>query len=409
MKYYYLDHAATTPLAREVLDAMMPYLTGEYGNASTLYALGQHAKAAVEESRRKIAATLGARPSEIYFTSGGTEADNWALMGACALQKKLRRRSCGGQDCREAASGGKTEAPLHIITDQIEHHAVLHTCRYLEEQGVSVTYLPTDRNGRVQPSDVRAALQPNTVLVSIMAANNEIGTLEPIREIGEMLHRHQEESGQRILFHTDAVQAYGHIPLQADALGVDLLSASGHKLNGPKGIGFLYIRRDLALPELLHGGAQERGRRAGTENTAGIVGLARASELAFAELPGRMEKETAVREHLIRRILQEIPDTYLNGDPVHRLPNNVNICFRGAESELLLLLLNEQRIYAGAGSACASGSLKPSHVLTAIGASPEDASCSLRFSIGPETTTKEIDEVVEHLKPMVARLRARSM
>lgn len=410
MKYYYLDHAATTPLSHEVLEAMLPYLTEEYGNASTLYTLGQHAKSAVESSRRCIAETIGARASEIYFTGGGTESDNWALRGACEMGRQLLSARSSDADTGEGSDASQHcggEAPLHIITDAIEHHAVLHTCRYLEKQGVSVTYLPVDRNGRVNPADVMAAIRPQTILVSIMAANNEIGTLEPISEIGACLRRHREASGQRILFHTDAVQAYGHMPLSVDALGVDLLSASGHKLNGPKGIGFLYIRRGVQLPALLHGGAQERGLRAGTENTAGIVGLARAAKLACKDLPERMKAESVVRDHLIHRLCTEIPDTHRNGDPVHCLPNNANVCFRGAEAELLLLLLNEQHIYASAGSACASGSLHPSHVLTAIGASAADAGSSLRLTIGPETTLQDIDEVVERMKPLVAQLRRR--
>lgn len=375
MKDYYMDHAATTPLSKEALEAMMPYLTTEYGNASTVYTYGQRAKAAVERSRRTIAATIGAKPSEIYFTSGGTESDNWALIGAA-----------------EAGKRG------HIITDQIEHHAILHTCAYLEKRGFNVTYLPVDHEGHVDPDAVMAAIRPDTLLVSIMVANNEIGTIEPIAEIGARLQKYAEETGQRILFHTDAVQAYAHIPLNVDELKVDLMSASSHKLNGPKGVGFLYVRRGVKLPSFLHGGEQERGRRAGTENVAGIVGFARAAELACGvntQVPAlacgvkpqpmtstsdtdtdttsttsahaaassidrmaqRIAQESAVRDHLIQRLLDEIPYTSLNGDPTHRLPNNVNVCFKYIEGETLLLLLNEKHIYASAGSACASGSL----------------------------------------------------
>lgn len=385
MKDYYMDHAATTPLSKEALEAMMPYLTTDYGNASTVYTYGQRAKAAVERSRRTIAATIGAKPSEIYFTSGGTESDNWALIGAAEAGK------CG-----------------HIITDQIEHHAILNTCAYLEKRGFDVTYLPVDREGHVDPDAVMAAIRPDTLLVSIMVANNEIGTIEPIAEIGARLQKHTEETGQRILFHTDAVQAYAHIPLDVDELKVDLMSASSHKLNGPKGVGFLYVRRGVKLPSFLHGGEQERGRRAGTENVAGIVGFARAAEVACGVLDTRIPSESAVRDHLIQRLLDEIPYTSLNGDPTHRLPNNVNVCFKYIEGETLLLLLNEKHIYASAGSACASGSLEPSHVLRAIGIAHEDAYGSLRLTIGPETTIADVDEVVDLMKPIIAQLREQS-
>lgn len=415
MKDYYMDHAATTPLSKDALEAMMPYLTTDYGNASTVYTYGQRAKAAVERSRRTIAATIGAKPSEIYFTSGGTESDNWALIGAA-----------------EAGKRG------HIITDQIEHHAILNTCAYLEKRDFDVTYLPVDREGHVDPDAVMAAIRPDTLLVSIMVANNEIGTIEPIAEIGARLQKHAEETGQLILFHTDAVQAYAHIPLDVDELKVDLMSASSHKLNGPRGVGFLYLRRGVKLSSFLHGGEQERGRRAGTENVAGIVGFARAAELAcdvnpqpmspssgtgtavpsttaahaavssLDRMAQRIAQETAVRDHLIQRLLDEIPYTSLNGDPTHRLPNNVNVCFKYIEGETLLLLLNEKHIYASAGSACASGSLEPSHVLRAIGVAHEDAYGSLRLTIGPETTIADVDEVVDLLKPIIAQLREQS-
>ncbi len=415
MKDYYMDHAATTPLSKDALEAMMPYLTTDYGNASTVYTYGQRAKAAVERSRRTIAATIGAKPSEVYFTSGGTESDNWALIGVA-----------------EAGERG------HIITDAIEHHAILNTCAYLEKRGFDVTCLPVDHEGHVDPDAVMAAIRPDTLLVSIMAANNEIGTIEPIAEIGARLQKHAEETGQRILFHTDAVQAYAHIPLHVDELKVDLMSASSHKLNGPKGVGFLYVRRGVKLPSFLHGGEQERGRRAGTENVAGIVGFARAAELAcgatpqpmtstadtdtaaistagthaaessLAPMAQRIAQESTVRDHLIKRLLDEIPNTSLNGDPTHRLPNNVNVRFKYIEGETLLLLLNEKHIYASAGSACASGSLAPSHVLTAIGIPHEDARGSLRLTIGPETTIADVDEVVDLMKPIIAHLRAQS-
>ena len=463
MKDYYMDHAATTPLSKDALEAMMPYLTTDYGNASTVYSYGQRAKAAVERSRRTIAATIGAKPSEIYFTSGGTESDNWALIGACeagreqiAKAHRSVENELHGKDSMQLRSSDQTEAlqpqasPTavdlesqsicnalmkcgHIITDAIEHHAILNTCAYLEKRGFDVTYLPVDREGHVNPDAVMAAIRPDTLLVSIMVANNEIGTIEPIAEIGARLQKHAEETGQRILFHTDAVQAYAHIPLDVDELKVDLMSASSHKLNGPKGVGFLYLRRGVKLPSFLHGGEQERGRRAGTENVAGIVGFARAAELACGTNPQpmvsgsgtdtattstaessidrmaqRIAQESAVRDHLIQRLLDEIPYTSLNGDPTHRLPNNVNVCFKYIEGETLLLLLNEKHIYASAGSACASGSLEPSHVLRAIGIAHEDAYGSLRLTIGLETTIADVDEVVDLMKPIIAQLREQS-
>lgn len=410
MKDYYMDHAATTPLSKEALEAMMPYLTTEYGNASTVYTYGQRAKAAIERSRRTIATTIGAKPSEIYFTSGGTESDNWALISTCEagreqLSKTLQpQATAAAVDQKYRCSSKASMKCGHIITDQIEHHAILHTCAYLEKRGFDVTYLPVDHEGHVDPDAVMAAIRPDTLLVSIMVANNEIGTLEPIAEIGARLQKHAAETGQRILFHTDAVQAYAHIPLDVDELKVDLMSASSHKLNGPKGVGFLYVRRGVKLPSFLHGGEQERGRRAGTENVAGIVGFARAAELAC----GVNTQESAVRDHLIKRLLDEIPYTSLNGDPTHRLPNNVNVCFKYIEGETLLLLLNEKHIYASAGSACASGSLEPSHVLTAIGIAHEDAYGSLRLTIGPETTLEDVDEVVDLMKPIIACLREQS-
>lgn len=480
MKDYYMDHAATTPLSKAALEAMMPYLTTDYGNASTVYSYGQCAKAAVERSRRTIAATIGAKPSEIYFTSGGTESDNWALIGAAEAGREQLHQITQTHADRALISSAmsstvETSSPQtviskspcgHIITDQIEHHAVLNTCAYLEKRGFDVTYLPVDREGHVDPDAVMAAIRPDTLLVSIMVANNEIGTIEPIAEIGARLQKHAEETGQRILFHTDAVQAYAHIPLDVDELKVDLMSASSHKLNGPKGVGFLYLRRGVKLPSFLHGGEQERGRRAGTENVAGIVGFARAVELAYgvnpqpmasisdantavpstaratelacgtnpqpmssssgtdtaatstadahaaeaslAPMAQRIAQETAVRDHLIQRLLDEIPYTSLNGDPTHRLPNNVNVCFKYVEGEPLLLLLNEKHIYASAGSACASGSLEPSHVLRAIGVAHEDAYGSLRLTIGPETTIADVDEVVDLMKPIIAQLREQS-
>ncbi len=422
MKDYYMDHAATTPLSKEALEAMMPYLTTEYGNASTVYTYGQRAKAAVERSRRTIAVTIGAKPSEIYFTSGGTESDNWALIGAAEAGREQLHQITQTHADRALISSAmsstvETSSPQtviskypcgHIITDQIEHHAILHTCAYLEKRGFDVTYLPVDHEGHVDPDAVMAAIRPDTLLVSIMVANNEIGTLEPIAEIGARLQKHAAETGQRILFHTDAVQAYAHIPLDVDELKVDLMSASSHKLNGPKGVGFLYVRRGVKLPSFLHGGEQERGRRAGTENVACIVGFARAAASSLDRMAQRIAQESAVRDHLIKRLLDEIPYTSLNGNPTHRLPNNVNVCFKYIEGETLLLLLNEKHIYASAGSACASGSLEPSHVLTAIGIPHEDAYGSLRLTIGPETTLEDVDEVVDLMKPIIAHLRETS-
>ena len=444
MKDYYMDHAATTPLSKEALEAMMPYLTTEYGNASTVYTYGQRAKAAIERSRRTIAATIGAKPSEIYFTSGGTESDNWALISTCEagreqLSKTLQPQDTAAAVDQEYRCSSKASMKCgHIITDQIEHHAILNTCAYLEKRGFDVTYLPVDHEGHVDPDAVMASIRPDTLLVSIMVANNEIGTLEPVAEIGARLQKHEDETGQRILFHTDAVQAYAHIPLDVDELKVDLMSASSHKLSGPKGVGFRYVRRGVKLPSFLHGGEQERGRRAGTENVAGIVGFARAAALACGVKPQpmtstsdtdtdststasahaaesslvpmaqRIAQESAVRDHLIKRLLDEIPYTSLNGDPTHRLPNNVNVCFKYIEGESLLLLLSEKHIYASAGSACASGSLEPSHVLTAIGIPHEDAYGSLRLTIGPETTLEDVDEVVDLMKPIIAHLRETS-
>lgn len=422
MKDYYMDHAATTPLSKEALEAMMPYLTTEYGNASTVYTYGQRAKAAVERSRRTIATTIGAKPSEIYFTSGGTESDNWALIGAAEAGREQLHQITQTHADRALISSAmsstvETSSPQtfiskypcgHIITDQIEHHAILHTCAYLEKRGFDVTYLPVDHEGHVDPDAVMAAIRPDTLLVSIMVANNEIGTLEPIAEIGARLQKHAAETGQRILFHTDAVQAYAHIPLNVDELKVDLMSASSHKLSGPKGVGFLYLRRGVKLPSFLHGGEQERGRRAGTENVAGIVGFARAAASSIDRMAQRIAQESAVRDHLIKRLLDEIPYTSLNGDPTHRLPNNVNVCFKYIEGETLLLLLNEKHIYASAGSACASGSLEPSHVLTAIGIPHEDAYGSLRLTIGPETPIADVDEVVDLMKPIITHLREQS-
>ncbi len=388
MKEIYMDHAATTPLAPEVLEAMLPYFGEKFGNASTVYRRGQRARMALEDSRRRLAAVLHARPEEICFTSGGSESDNMALRcGLAAARKKA------------AAAGIEKK---HIIVSAIEHHAVLHTCEALAAEGVEVTYLPVDEKGLVDPAAVAARIRPETALVSVMCANNEIGTLEPIAEIGNLCR------AAGVLFHSDAVQAFGQIPLDVQDLQVDLLSASAHKLNGPQGVGLLYIRRGLQLPSLIHGGAQERGRRAGTENLAGIVGFARAAELAMETMAERTAREREIRDYMIRRLTTEIPECRLNGDPEKRLPNNVHVLLPCVEGESLLLLLDQKGIAAASGSACASGSLEPSHVLRAIGIGHEDAFSGLRLSIGAETIMEDADYVVDNLKEIVDKLRQRS-
>ena len=374
----YMDNAATTPLKREVLDAMMPYLTEEYGNASSIYATGRDAKRALDEARQTVADALGAKVNEIYFTSCGSEADNWAIQGVAYANKNRGR---------------------HIISSQIEHHAVLHTLQYLEKQGFEVTYLPVDEYGLVRIDDLRDAIRPDTILITIMYANNEIGTIEPISELAQIAREH------KIPFHTDAVQAVGHVPINVKELGVDLLSLSAHKLYGPKGVGALYIKNGVKLDNFLHGGAQERGRRAGTENVAGIVGLAKAIELATADIDGNMARLTALRDKLISGIQAQIPYCRLNGHPTKRLCNNVNFSFEFIEGESLLLMLDMKGVAASSGSACTSGSLDPSHVLLAIGLKHEIAHGSLRLSIGDFTTEEDIDYVLEVLGPIVQRLR----
>lgn len=377
----YLDNAATTKTAPEVLEAMLPYYTEYYGNPSSIYSLGTAGKKAVNRARDMIAESIGARLEEIYFTAGGTESDNWALKAAA--------EACAGKG-------------RHIITTKIEHHAVLHTCQYLEKQGFQVTYLDVDEYGLVEPGQVEAAIRPDTVLISIMFANNEIGTIEPIGEIGAIAGKHG------ILFHTDAVQAYGQLPIHVDELHIDMLSASGHKLNGPKGVGFLYIRTGVKIRSLLHGGAQERNRRAGTENVPGIVGLGAAAERAQRILEEKTARELVLRDYLIKRLGEEIPYSRLNGHPVRRLPNNVNVSFRFVEGESILIMLDMKGICASSGSACTSGSLDPSHVLLAVGLTHEEAHGSLRFTLSEENTKEELDLVVEELKQIVERLRAMS-
>ena len=377
----YLDNAATTKTAGEVVEAMLPYFTEKFGNPSSIYSLGAESKEAVTQARETIAASLGAKANEIYFTAGGSEADNWAIKAAAEAYEDHGR---------------------HIITSKIEHHAVLHTCEYLEKKGFAVTYVDVDENGIVKMDALEAAIRPDTILISIMFANNEIGTLQPVREIGELAKKHG------ILFHTDAVQAYGQLPIDVDACHIDMLSASGHKLNGPKGIGFLYIRKGLRLRSFVHGGGQERARRAGTENVPGIVGLGAAADRALRIMEEKAAKETALRDYLIQRLEAEVPYCRLNGDRHRRLPNNVNFSFRFVEGESLLIMLDMEGICASSGSACTSGSLDPSHVLLAIGLPHEIAHGSLRLTLGEETTKEELDRVVEVVKKTVDKLRAMS-
>lgn len=374
----YLDNAATTQVYPEVLDAMIPYFTEYYGNPSAIYTFAGNVKKAVNEARAILASGIGAKPEEIYFTGGGSESDNWAL---------------------KAAAEAYADKGKHIITTKIEHHAVLHTAQYLEKNGYKVTYLDVDENGLVSPEQLKAAIRPDTVLISVMSANNEIGTIEPIAEIGAIA----KENG--ILFHTDAVQAFGHIPLNVDKMNIDMLSASAHKLNGPKGIGLLYIRKGVKIRSLIHGGAQERQRRAGTHNVPGIVGFGKAAELAFRDMEKREEYESKLRDYLIERVLTEIPYTRLNGDRIKRLPGNANFCFRFVEGESLLILLDQNGICASSGSACTSGSLDPSHVLLAIGLPHEIAHGSLRLTLSEKTTKEEIDDTVDKIKEIVERLR----
>lgn len=377
-KVIYLDNAATTRTAPEVVEAMLPYFSQHYGNPSSVYGLAAESKEAITKSRETIAQALGAKSSEIYFTAGGSEADNWALKATAeAYQSK-----------------GK-----HIITTKIEHHAILHTCEYLEKRGFEVTYLNVDENGVVKLEELKKAIRPDTILISVMFANNEIGTIEPIREIGELAKEHG------ILFHTDAVQAFGQVPISVDEYHIDMLSSSGHKLNGPKGIGFLYIRSGLKLRSFVHGGAQERKRRAGTENVPGIVGYGKAVERAVSTMEERTAKETQLRDYLIQRVLKEIPFVRLNGHRTNRLPNNANFSFQFVEGESLLIMLDMEGICASSGSACTSGSLDPSHVLLAIGLPHEIAHGSLRLTLGEETTREEIDFVVDNIKRIVQRLR----
>lgn len=374
----YLDNAATTKTRPEVVEAMLPYFTEYYGNPSSVYEFSTPCKKAITHARETIAQSIGAKTNEIYFTAGGTESDNWAIKATAeAYQAK-----------------GK-----HIITSKIEHHAVLHTCEYLEKRGFEVTYLDVDENGVVKLDELKKAIRPDTILISIMFANNEIGTIQPIKEIGEIARAHG------ILFHTDAVQAYAHVPINVDEYHIDMMSASGHKFNGPKGIGFLYIRTGVKSRSFVHGGAQERKRRGGTENVPGIVGIGKAAELAAATMEERGKKEKELRDYLIKRVLEEVPYTRLNGHRTNRLTNNVNFAFQFIEGESLLIMLDMEGICGSSGSACTSGSLDPSHVLLAIGLPHEIAHGSLRLTLSEENTMEEMDFVVEKIKVIVQKLR----
>ena len=380
-EYIYLDNAATTAVKPEVFEAMKPFFTDIYSNPSSVYSFAGKAKKAMEDAREKIAGYLGARSSEIYFTGGGSESDNWAIKGVAeAYQAK-----------------GK-----HIITSKIEHHAVLHTCQWLEKHGYEVTYLDVDEDGLVSLEDLENAIREDTILISIMFANNEIGTIEPIKEIGAIAKKHG------VLFHTDAVQAFAHVPIDVNEMNIDMLSASGHKFHGPKGIGFMYLRNTVKLGAFIHGGAQERSRRAGTHNVPGIVGMGKAAELAFAAMDENIAKQTEIRDYMISRIEKEIPYVKVNGHRTKRLPNNVNVCFRFVEGESLLIMLDQKGICASSGSACTSGSLDPSHVLLAIGLPHEIAHGSTRLTLSEETTKEQADFVVDILKRIVERMRSMS-
>ena len=377
MKRIYLDHAATTPLAQEVLEAMKPYFSEKFGNASSLHSFGQEARDAVENSRKIAAKFLGARPTEIIFTSGGTESDNLALKGVAFANK----------------SKGN-----HIITSKIEHPAIEEPCKWLEKHGFKITFLPVDKNGLVNPADVEKAITKETILVSIMHANNEIGTIEPIEEIGKICKKH------KVYFHTDAVQSFGKIPIDVKKMNIDLLSASSHKLYGPKGIGLLYINQDVKIEPVQHGGGHEQGLRSGTENVPGIVGFAKAIELAEKNMKKEAERQTNLRDKIISEILK-IQGAQLNGHPTQRLPNNVNVSIKGVEGEALLIRLNEKGVGVSTGSACSTKSLAPSHVLTAIGLTAEQAGGSLRITLGKDNTEQEIDYTLEQLKSIINSLR----
>ncbi len=380
-KLIYLDNAATTKVYPEVVEAVKPYLTEFYGNPSSIYSFAGKAAKAVDEARETLASIIGAKPNEIYFTGGGSESDNWALKTTAEAYK----------------SKGN-----HIITSKIEHHAILHTCEWLEKNGFEVTYLDVDENGLVSPEALEAAIKENTILVSIMTANNEIGTIEPIAELGAVAHKHG------VLFHTDAVQAFCHIPIDVNEMNIDLLSASGHKVGGLKGVGFMYMRRGLKNKAFIHGGAQERGKRAGTTNVPGIVSMAKAAVITSEYMKAHGKEMEELRDYLINRITSEIPYSRVNGDRVKRLPNNANFCFEFIEGESLLLLLDNKGICGSSGSACTSASLDPSHVLLAIGLPHEIAHGSLRLTLSEEITKEDIDYTIESVKAVVERLRSMS-
>ena len=380
-KMIYLDNAATTKTAPEVVEAMLPYFTEFYGNASTVYDFAANSKAAIAKGRQQIADVIGAKKEEIYFTAGGSESDNWALKATFEAYK---------------AKGN------HIITTKIEHHAILHTCEYLEKRGYEITYIDVDEKGTIKLDELEAAIRPDTILISVMAANNEIGTIQPLKEIGAIAKAHG------VLFHTDAVQAFAHIPINVDEMNIDMLSASGHKIHGPKGIGIMYIRKGVKIRSFIHGGAQERRRRAGTHNVPGIVGMGKAAELAKANMDNNIKNVSELRDYLIKRVLDEIPYTRLNGHETNRLPNNANFCFRFIEGESMLILLDQNGICGSSGSACTSGSLDPSHVLLAIGLPHEIAHGSLRLTLSEQTTKEDIDYTVDKLKGIIERLRSMS-
>jgi len=377
----YLDNAATTKVNKKVLESMMPYFSEIYCNPSAAYSFATKGRIAIEEARNHAAKLIGASDMEIYFTSGGSESDNWAI---------------------KAVAESFSDKGKHIITTKIEHHAVLHTCEYLERHGFDITYLNVDSDGKVRLDELKKSIREDTILISVMTANNEIGTIQPVAEIGKIAH----EKG--ILFHTDAVQAYGHIPINVDEMNIDLLSASGHKFNGPKGVGIMYIRKGVKIRSFIHGGSQERGRRAGTYNVPGIAGLGTAAKLAMENMAKRAEKEKELRDYFIDRISAEIPYTVLNGHREDRLPNNINFCFRFVEGESVLIMLDQAGICASSGSACTSGAIDPSHVLRAIGLNDEMAHESLRLTLSYENTKEEIDTVVGELKRIVERLRGMS-
>ena len=377
----YLDNAATTKVNKKVLESMMPYFSEIYCNPSAAYSFATKGRIAIEEVRNHAAKLIGASDMEIYFTSGGSESDNWAI---------------------KAVAESFSDKGKHIITTKIEHHAVLHTCEYLERHGFDITYMNVDSDGKVRLDELKKSIREDTILISVMTANNEIGTIQPVAEIGKIAH----EKG--ILFHTDAVQAYGHIPINVDEMNIDLMSASGHKFNGPKGVGIMYIRKGVKIRSFIHGGSQERGRRAGTYNVPGIAGLGTAAKLAMENMAKRAEKEKELRDYFIDRISAEIPYTVLNGHREDRLPNNINFCFRFVEGESVLIMLDQAGICASSGSACTSGAIDPSHVLRAIGLSDEMAHESLRLTLSYENTKEEIDTVVGELKRIVERLRGMS-